>query len=41
MEYSKDQHACEILDEIAGVDKYKEMDEVIYYKDTIYLVPGS
>lgn len=41
VEYSKDQCACEILDGLAGDDRYKVMNEAIYYKDQIYLVPGS
>lgn len=39
MEYSKNRHACEILDGTHGDDRYRVMDEVIYYKDMIYLVP--
>lgn len=32
---------CEILDGITGDDRYMVMDDVIYYKDMIYLVLGS
>lgn len=41
VEYSKDRQACEILDGTHGDDRYRGMDDVIYYKDNIYLVPGS
>lgn len=41
VEYSKDQFACEVLDGIVMDDWYKMMDEVIYYRDRIYLVPNS
>lgn len=41
VEYSKDRQACEILDGTYRDDKLWVMDDVIYYKDMIYLVPGS
>eukprot|EP00253_Pinus_taeda_P032599 PITA_32599 len=41
VEYSKDRQACEILDGTYGDDRFRVMDDVIYYKDRIYLVPGS
>jgi len=39
VEYSKDQQECEILDGTHGDYRYRVMDDVIYYKDKIYLVP--
>lgn len=41
VEYSKDRFACEILDGQVQDNRYRVVDEVIYYKDRIYLVPGS
>ncbi|XP_059073712.1 uncharacterized protein LOC131874383 [Cryptomeria japonica] len=41
VEYSKNQHACEIMDGIVQDDKYTIVDDVIYYKGRIYLVPES
>ena len=41
VEYSKDKHACEILDDAHVDDRFWVMDDVIYYKDQIYLVSGS
>ena len=41
VEYSKDRFACEILDGQIQDNRYRVVDEVIYYKDRIYLVPGS
>lgn len=40
-EYSKDMHACEILDGMHGDDRLRVMDDVIHYKDRIYLVLES
>jgi len=41
VEYSKDRQACNILDGMHSDDRFWVMDDVIYYKDRIYLVPGS
>lgn len=41
VEYAKDRQACEILDGTHGDDRFRVMDDVIYYKDRIYLVPIS
>lgn len=41
VEYSKDRQNCEIPDGTLGDDRFRVMDDVIYYKDKIYLVPGS
>jgi len=41
VEYSKDRQAWEILDGTHGDDRFRVMDDVIYYKDRICLVPGS
>ncbi|XP_057812846.2 uncharacterized protein LOC131026858 [Cryptomeria japonica] len=41
VEYSKDQHACEVMDGLVLDDKYSVVDDVIYYKSRVYLVPGS
>ena len=41
MEYSKNTHACQILDGILQDEWYKVMNDVIYYKNKIYLVPES
>jgi len=41
VEYSKDRQACDILDGTHGDDRYQVMEDVIYYKDRIYLVPSS
>jgi len=41
VEYSKDKFACEILDGKIQDDRYKVVDDIIYYKDKIYLVQGS
>ena len=40
MEYSKNQHVCVILDGTHGDEKYGVMEEILYYKDMIYLVIG-
>ena len=40
VEYSKDKHAYEVLDDTHGDDRFRVMDDVIYYKDKIYLVSG-
>ena len=41
MEYSKDHFSCEILDDHISDDRYKVMDEVIYFRDRIFLTGGS
>ena len=41
VEYSKNRFACEILDGKVQDDRYRVIDDVIYYKDKIYLVPKS
>lgn len=41
VEYSKNKFACKILDGQVQDDKYRVIDDVIYLKGRIYLVPGS
>ena len=41
VEYSKDKFSYEVLDGNIIDDKYQVVDDVIYYKDRIYLVPNS
>jgi hypothetical protein len=41
VEYSKNKFACEVLDRQVQDDKYRVIDNVIFYKDRIYLVPNS
>jgi hypothetical protein len=41
VEYSKNKFACEILDGKVRDKRYKVMDDVIFYKDRVYLVPRS
>ncbi|XP_059068173.1 uncharacterized protein LOC131858745 [Cryptomeria japonica] len=41
VEYSKDQHACEIMDGLIVDDRYSVVDDIIYYKGRVYLVPSS
>jgi len=41
VDYSKDKQACDILNGTHWHDRFQVMDDVIYYKDRIYLVPGS
>ena len=41
MEYSKNQSACEILDGQSSDIHYIVVNDIIYYKDWIYLVPKS
>eukprot|EP00253_Pinus_taeda_P014747 PITA_14747 len=40
-EYSKDRFACEVLDGQVADDRYKVIDEIIYYRDWIFLTEGS
>jgi hypothetical protein len=41
VEYSKNKFACEVLDGQVVDDRYQVLDDVIFYKDQIYLVPES
>ena len=41
VEYSKDKLACELLDGQIQGDRYRIIDDIIYYKGRIYLVPES
>jgi hypothetical protein len=41
MEYAKDQFACQLWDGKVQDDNFKVMNDLIYYKDRIFLVPGS
>ena len=41
IECSKNTFACKLMDGNISDDKYKVVDDIIYYKDKIYLVPES
>ena len=41
VEYSKDRFACEVLDGQVADDRYRVVDEIIYYRDRIFLTEGS
>ena len=41
VEYSKNSFACELVDCKVQDDRYVVMDDIIYFKNRIYLVPGS
>jgi hypothetical protein len=41
VEYSKNKFACEVLDGQVQDDRYRVIDDVIFYKDIVYLVPDS
>lgn len=41
VEYSKNQFTCEIMDDIIQYDRYSIFNDLIYYKDKIFLVPKS
>ena len=41
LEYAKDSFATKILDKLVDDNRYKVVDELIYYKNRIFLVPGS
>jgi hypothetical protein len=41
VEYSNNKLACEVFDGQVTDDRYIVVDDAIYYKDRIYLVPGS
>eukprot|EP00253_Pinus_taeda_P006493 PITA_06493 len=40
-EYSKDKFACEVLDGQVADDRYSVVNEIIYYRDWIFLTEGS
>ena len=40
-EYAKDSFATKILDKLVDDNRYTVVDELIYYKNRIFLVPGS
>jgi len=41
VEYSKDRFACEVLDGQVTNDRYRVVDEIIYYRDWIFMIKGS
>ena len=41
VEYCKNTFSCEIMEGIIHDDRYRVVDAIIYYKDTIYLLPKS
>jgi hypothetical protein len=41
VEYSKNKFACELMEGHIHDDRYKVVDDIIFYKDRIYLVPES
>ena len=41
VEYSKNNFACELLDGQVQDDRYRIIDDIIYYKGRIYLIPES
>jgi hypothetical protein len=41
VEYSKIKFSCEVMDNSIQDDRYKVVDDIIYYKDRIYLVTES
>jgi hypothetical protein len=41
VEYSKNKFACEVLDGKIQDDKYRVIDDVVFYKEIFYLVPDS
>ena len=41
VEYSKDDFSCEILDGVVSDERYRVMDEIIYYQDWIFLAKNS
>ena len=41
VEYSKDLFSCEVLEGQVTNDRYRVMDEVIYFKDRIFLIKSS
>jgi hypothetical protein len=41
VEYSKNKFSCEVMDGQIQDDRYRVIDDVIFYKDRVYLVPDS
>jgi hypothetical protein len=41
MEYAKDQFACQLLDRQVQDDNFRIINDLIYYKGQIFLIPGS
>jgi uncharacterized protein YciU (UPF0263 family) len=41
VEYSKNKFACEVMVGQIQDDRYRVIDDVIFYKDRVYLVPDS
>jgi hypothetical protein len=41
VEYSKNKFTCEVMDGQIQDDQYRVIDDVIFYKDRVYLVPDS
>jgi hypothetical protein len=41
VEYSKNKSACEVLDGKVQDERYRVIDDVIFYKERVYLVLGS
>ena len=41
VEYSKNRFACEVLDGQVADDRYRVIDEIIYYRDRIFLTERS
>jgi hypothetical protein len=41
VEYSKNTFACEVMDGQIQDHQYRVIDDVIFYKDRVYLVPNS
>jgi hypothetical protein len=41
VEYSKNKFPCEVLDGQVQGDRYMVIDDIIFYKDKVYLIPGS
>jgi hypothetical protein len=41
VEYSKNKFACEVFDVKVYDDRYRVINDIIFYKDIVYLVPGS
>ena len=41
VEYSKERFSCEVLDSQVTDDRYRVIDELIYYRDRIFLTEGS
>jgi hypothetical protein len=39
VEYSKNKFTCEVMDGKIQDDRYRVIDDVIFYKDKVYLVP--